>query len=232
MAWSSPGGNTPMTPGGQSPYPNLRFAAHADWKHVDPQLLQTLQRVAKAQGVTVDVISGYRSNSYSASHGGFAGDPHTKGLAVDAYVGGKPIGDVIPASVWAAAGIRSGDAKDFYQGKTDPEHLDLVGEPQAPVQTPTAAPTTTATRPQQQEDPNLAAELSTNLANIPQVGGAPLDSVPTTGQVDTTFDPTGATASDPSSTWQLIAAQGPVSQDTQRLAQLASSGVNAAPPGS
>lgn len=230
MAYSDPNGNTPMTPGGQSPYPNLRFAAHTDWKHVDPRLLQTLQKVAKAQGITVDVISGYRSNAYSASHGGFAGDPHTKGLAVDAYVDGKPIGDVIAPSIWAAAGVRSGASPGFYQGKSDPEHLDLVGEPQAPSPTPTAAPATQA-QPQQQEDPNLAAELSTNLGNIPQ-DGPPLASVPTSPQIDTNLSPAGATASDPYSTWQLIASQGPVSQDTQRLAQLASSGVNAAPPGS
>lgn len=228
MAWSQPNGTQAMTPGGQSPYPNLRFAAHTDWKHVNPALLQSLQRVAKSQGVTVDVISGYRSNPYSAANGGFAGDPHTKGLAVDAYVDGKPIGDVIAPSVWAAAGVRSGNAPGFYKGKTDSEHLDLVGEPQTPAQTPVAAPT--PQQPQQVEDPNLQQELMNNINNIPQVGGAPLASVPTTGQVDTNLTPTGA-ASNPNSTWQLIASQGPVSQDTLRLAQLASSAVNAAPSG-
>lgn len=220
-----------MTPGGQSPYANLRFNAHTDWRHVDPRLLQALQKVAKAQGVTVDVISGYRSNQYSAANGGFAGDPHTKGLAVDAYVDGKPIGDVIAPSVWASVGVRSGAQAGFYKGNSDPEHLDLMNAAGSAPATgvPAAAPTPAQPQAQQQpEDPNLAAELSTNLSNIPQVAGAPLAAAPTSGQVDTSFNPQGA-ASDPNSTWQMIASQGPVSQDTLRLAQLASSGVNATP---
>lgn len=123
-------GEVPMFQGGlNAKFPNLQFASHVDFHHVNPYLLKTLQKVAEQQGVHITVISGYRSNKYSQANGGFAGDPHTKGLAVDAYINGHPIGEVIPPEVWAKYGVRSGMMKNFYKGKTDPEHLDLVGMP-------------------------------------------------------------------------------------------------------
>ena len=130
--------NAPMQTGGIDPYQNLRFAGQVDWRHVNPQLLNALQAVAHARGITVDVISGYRDSAYSAAHGGFAGDPHTEGIAVDAYVGGKPIGDVIPPQDWARYGVRSGDSFT-YKGKTDPEHLDLLAGGNTSSHAPAAA---------------------------------------------------------------------------------------------
>ena len=128
-------GTTPMIVGAQSSrrgteiYPNLKFANHVDWTHVNPRLLDALQREAKKLHGHITIISGYRSNKYSQRVGGFAGDPHSKGLAVDAYIDGHPIGDVIGPEQWAKLGIRSGNTPGFYHGKPDPEHLDLVGTP-------------------------------------------------------------------------------------------------------
>ena len=122
-------GRVPMHVGGQNPYTNLQFAGHVDFKHVNPRLLDALNKEAKKLGGVISVISGYRSNDYSQRTGGFAGDPHSKGLAVDAYIHGHPIGEVVGPEVWAKYGIRSGNTPGFYKGKPDPEHLDLMGVP-------------------------------------------------------------------------------------------------------
>lgn len=131
-------GSQPMRFGGKDPYPNVSFNSNVDWQDVNPRLLQAIQTVAARKGYNVDVNSGYRSNAYSAKVGGFAGDPHSRGIAVDAYIGGKPIGDVLGPSVWKALGVRSGDSF-VYKGKTDPEHLDLVGMPGGTASAPSAA---------------------------------------------------------------------------------------------
>jgi Transglycosylase SLT domain len=126
-------GNAPMITGnaraGTERYPNLQFSGHTDWEHVNPRLLKAVDAAAKKYHTRAVIISGYRSNKYSSSVGGFAGDPHSRGVAVDAYINGHPIGDVIPPDEWAKLGIRSGNTPGFYKGKADPEHLDLVGLP-------------------------------------------------------------------------------------------------------
>jgi hypothetical protein len=106
-------------------YPNLAFSSHTDWTHVNPRLLQIINDQAKKLGKVATVISGYRSNAYSDRVGGFSGDPHTKGIAVDAYIDGHPIGDVVPPDVWAKLGITSGNVPNFYKGKPDSEHLQI-----------------------------------------------------------------------------------------------------------
>jgi hypothetical protein len=118
-------GQIPMTPGGKAPFKNLTFASHTDWQHVDPRLLTVVDHVLEMHGLKGQVISGYRDNRYSATHGGFANDPHTKGHGLDIYVGGKPIGDVIPPDVWQKFGITSGAVPNFYKGHPDPEHLQI-----------------------------------------------------------------------------------------------------------
>lgn len=125
-AWQSPKGASQMIIGGKSPYKNIVFTSNVDWQHVNPKLLNAIEKAAYKKGVKVTVNSGYRSNKYSQKVGGFANDPHTKGLAVDAYVNGKPIGDVIPPSVWQSLGVRSGNVANFYNGQPDPEHLDII----------------------------------------------------------------------------------------------------------
>lgn len=131
-------GSIPMHTGGKNPYTNLHFAGHVDFQHVNPRLLDALNKEGKKLGGVVTVISGYRSNDYSARVGGFAGDPHSKGLAVDAYVNGHPIGEVVGPEVWAKYGIRSGNTPGFYKGKPDPEHLDLMGVPVKQTKSPKA----------------------------------------------------------------------------------------------
>jgi hypothetical protein len=124
-------GRVPMVTGGniQAKYPNLSAQSHVDWEHVNPRLLKVINDQAAKMGGVAVLTSGYRDNQYSAAHGGFANDPHTHGVAVDVYINGHPIGDVIPPEVWAKAGVRSGNTPGFYHGKPDPEHLDLIGIP-------------------------------------------------------------------------------------------------------
>ena len=52
-----------------------------------PQLTSELNALAKALGVTIYGISGYRTPAHSVAVGGFANDPHTKGEAEDIGVG-------------------------------------------------------------------------------------------------------------------------------------------------
>lgn len=125
--WSILDGNTAMITGGTSPYSNLRFASQVDWQHVIPYLLSTVNNICRQHNVIADVNSGYRSNTYSQSSGGFSGDPHSKGVAIDAYVNGQPIctSSAIPASEFSDAGIRLGSSF-IYNGNPDNEHLDMM----------------------------------------------------------------------------------------------------------
>lgn len=110
-------------------YSNVRAVDGANIGRVNPKLLAAMNRLARARGVVIDVNSGYRTPQHSVAVGGFANDPHTRGIAVDAYINGRPIGSVIPPSVWAKYGVQSGDVPNFYNGKPDPEHLQLSGSP-------------------------------------------------------------------------------------------------------
>jgi hypothetical protein len=52
-----------------------------------PLLTARLDALGKSLGVTIYGISGYRTPAHSVAVGGFANDPHTKGLAEDIGVG-------------------------------------------------------------------------------------------------------------------------------------------------
>jgi hypothetical protein len=52
-----------------------------------PQLTAQIDALGKALRVTIYGISGYRTPAHSVAVGGFADDPHTKGLAEDVGVG-------------------------------------------------------------------------------------------------------------------------------------------------
>jgi len=52
-----------------------------------PLLTARLDALGKSLGVTIYGISGYRTPAHSVAVGGFADDPHTKGLAEDVGVG-------------------------------------------------------------------------------------------------------------------------------------------------
>jgi hypothetical protein len=108
-----------------SSYSNITALPGVNISRVDPKLLAAINEVAKAHGVKVTINSGWRSPQHSVAVGGFANDPHTRGVAVDAYVNGKPIGDVFGPQVWAALGVQSGNVPGFYNGQPDPEHLQI-----------------------------------------------------------------------------------------------------------
>jgi hypothetical protein len=124
-------GQVPMVMGGniRQRYPNLQVQSQVDWQHVNPRLLEILQKEGKKRGVVIVINSGYRSNDYNKQIGGAQGSNHRLGTAVDAYINGHPIGDVISPDEWAKLGIRSGNVPGFFHGKPDPMHLDMIGIP-------------------------------------------------------------------------------------------------------
>lgn len=55
----------------------------------EPEIAKRLGELANKLGITIVGISGYRTPSQSVAVGGFADDPHTKGLAADIGVNGQ-----------------------------------------------------------------------------------------------------------------------------------------------
>lgn len=131
VAGATHGGTVPMIVGGdiKAKYPNLQVQSEVDWQHINPRLLGILQKQAEKYGGVIVITSGYRSLDHNQKIGGASGSNHTKGLAVDAFINGHPIGDVIPPEEWAKLGIRSGNTPGFFKGKPDPVHLDMTGIP-------------------------------------------------------------------------------------------------------
>jgi hypothetical protein len=125
-------------------YPSLRTerqqgtaqqlgAGREDLADVRPALLAGLERVAEGLHRTLTIVSGYRTDAYSEQVGGFAGDPHTQGIAADVYVGSTPVGNVPHAQrLLQAAGLVSGAQPGFYKGKPDPAHVQLSGASSTP----------------------------------------------------------------------------------------------------
>jgi hypothetical protein len=114
----------------QRRYPMLRFREGVDWRHIKLALLDRLNQLGAQTHHVIWIFSGYRSDKTSQRVGGFAGDPHTHGIAVDARVdssNGKMIGSFYSPRVLGRYGLRSGNQPNFYQGKPDPEHVDLIG---------------------------------------------------------------------------------------------------------
>ena len=202
-------------------YPFLQFESQVDWQHVDPSLLQKLNMLGAQAHKIITVFSGYRSDKYSAQVGGFAGDPHTRHIAVDANIDGKPIGSVIKPAQFAAVGLITGNQPNFYKGKPDPSHVQLgsssgagVAQPAAPAAAAPAgndggtAPATQAsalpTPGQDQPSDTQADTFST------QPGVAP----PGSGMVNQYV----------ADLWNRIASQPGASADTQLLASNAQLG--------
>jgi hypothetical protein len=109
------------------PYGSLTFQPGVDWQHENPGFLSALDQAARAAGVVFDVFSGYRSPAYSVSVGGYSDDPHTRGVAADVSVAGRPAGQVVPQQTFARFGLESGNQPNFYRGQPDPSHIQVVG---------------------------------------------------------------------------------------------------------
>ena len=204
-----------------SQYPFLQTARKdVDWRHVSPVLLRQLNALGRQIGKVIVLFSGYRSDRYSAAVGGFAGDPHTRHIAVDATLGGKPIGSVVSPKLFKQFGLRSGNQPNFYHGKPDPEHVDLVGTSNenyvaggASQSAASSAPSAAGATP----DGSGAAVLPDFSGDLPtqRVGAGPpgvLDpgTVPAGGFSPRTYQ----------QMWQLIATQPGASSDTQAYAGL------------
>lgn len=107
----------------------LRPHAGVDLNGVDPSLLSRLYQLALVIGKPIDITSGYRTPQHSVDVGGFANDPHTQGIAVDATIAGRPIGDVLPSSTLRKFGLLSGNQPGFdpnIPGGRDPVHVQLL----------------------------------------------------------------------------------------------------------
>lgn len=118
-------------------------------------------------GKTALIISGYRTPAHSVAVGGFANDPHTKGIAVDATVNGQPIG-YVPGFVAAAnsIGLISGNQPNFYKGHTDPGHVQLGGGSTVAAQKP-VEPTIKPPPPSPHDPPGFAVALLNRLGITP-----------------------------------------------------------------
>lgn len=100
-----------------------------DVKDVDPTLLTVLNEIGRRIGQKITIFSGYRTDAYSKSVGGFAGDPHTRHIAVDAKVGGTDFTRYPGvAGLLRSFGVVSGDQPNFYRHQPDPSHVQLRDE--------------------------------------------------------------------------------------------------------
>ena len=110
-----------------------------DLADVRPALLAGLEKVGEQLGRTLTIFSGFRTDAYSQQVGGFAGDPHTQGIAADVNVGSTPIGNVPRAlRLLRAQGLVSGAQPGFYRGQPDPAHVQLpagAGSPSTSLET-------------------------------------------------------------------------------------------------
>lgn len=118
----------------QSQYPYLRFtdaASDPGQQQINPALLTRLNQVAQATGNVIDIFSGRRPTD---SKFGYSNDPHQRGEAVDARVGGRDIGYVIPLGTLAKYGLEGGNSPGFWSNPknsnptgADPEHVQIPG---------------------------------------------------------------------------------------------------------
>jgi hypothetical protein len=100
-----------------------------DTSGVNSGFLAKLSHAAKAAGVTqIKVTSGFRDPSHNAAVGGVQNSNHTTGHALDgeAFIPGRgwvPLGQAL-LPIAGKFGLRSGDVPGFFNGGTDPVHVD------------------------------------------------------------------------------------------------------------
>jgi hypothetical protein len=125
IAGNTHGGAVPERPGGsiEQQYPGLRAMSHADWRQVNPRLLSVLDKEAQKRGFTIVLQSGYRSHDGNARVNGHPTSAHKRGTAVDAFVAGHPLGEVVGPDELSKLGITVGGPNG------DPAHVELTGIP-------------------------------------------------------------------------------------------------------
>ena len=90
-----------------------------DRSHVEPSLVEALDRLRKDIGKPVAITSGFRCADHNRSVGGRTNSAHTKGMAADIKVGSSDYRhDVLEAIFRIGLFNRVGIAKDFV-------HIDL-----------------------------------------------------------------------------------------------------------
>lgn len=206
-------------------YPFLQFEPQVDWQHVDPSLLQKLNMLGAQAHKIITVFSGYRSDKYSAQVGGFAGDPHTRHIAVDANIDGKPIGSVIKPAQFAAVGLITGNQPNFYKGKPDPSHVQLGGSSSS--STPGAGDATQGAQDGQPGSPSDSSPPQQQAPAIPTPGqDQPSDTQADTFSTQPGVAPPGSGMVNQyvADLWNRIASQPGASADTQLLASNAQLG--------
>lgn len=119
------GGAVPMqpAPGIEKQYPGLRAQAHVDWHKVNPRLLQVLDKEAQATGNVIVLHKGYMDHMNNHAQEGHPTSSHKRGLSVDAFINGHPLGEVIDPAKLGKAGIEVGGPNG------DMSHVELMGIP-------------------------------------------------------------------------------------------------------
>jgi hypothetical protein len=103
-----------------------------------PLLTSRLDALGRALGVTIYGISGYRTPAHSVAVGGFADDPHTKGLAEDIGVGSllRSSAAQISEAELARFGLYRPFDPSGDPNNTEVNHIQLIpaGGPLSPAQ--------------------------------------------------------------------------------------------------
>jgi len=125
IAGNTHGGAIPQRPGGEihQQYPGLRAMGHVDWRQVNPRLLSTLDKEAQKRGFTIVLQSGYRDHDTNHRQGGHPTCSHKRGVSVDAFVAGHPLGEVVGPDELSRLGMTVGGPNG------DPSHVELTGIP-------------------------------------------------------------------------------------------------------
>lgn len=204
----------------------LRFRPGVDYRHVNPVLLNRLNRLAMKLGQTIDIVSGARTvgnnTGASGSHHIPGNNPSGRGEAVDAYLNGRALASVVKEKTLARYGLYSGNRPGFYKGAPDPEHIETLerrgftykgnagGAAPVPVEAPVGA---SQPLPQVPNSPDtIQSPMSSPPPNAPPLTTPPMPELPGSGATYTPRDPAEA--------WRMIAAQSLSSPESRRFAGL------------